>query len=151
MASPDVELMAHLMRRAGFGASYEELQRRAAMANREARGARLVYITALQVALEVAVVHVINQPLRPWAKLNGLVATFMAMLATAVIALRSALGPASKRRKTQGARRTGEQQRQGQCRGCHIRLRLSHGSTTLPASPGARDSLVKRRRPTPCV
>ena len=30
MASDDILLMAHLMRRAGFGASYEELERRAA-------------------------------------------------------------------------------------------------------------------------
>ncbi len=30
MAEPDIALMAHLMRRAGFGASYEELERRAA-------------------------------------------------------------------------------------------------------------------------
>jgi len=30
MASEDIQLMAHLMRRAGFGASYEELERRAA-------------------------------------------------------------------------------------------------------------------------
>ena len=30
MASPDVELMAHLMRRAGFGATYEELEEYAA-------------------------------------------------------------------------------------------------------------------------
>ena len=26
MASPDIELMAHLMRRAGFGATYQELE-----------------------------------------------------------------------------------------------------------------------------
>ena len=31
MADSDVLLMAHLMRRAGFGASYEELERRAAI------------------------------------------------------------------------------------------------------------------------
>ena len=31
MAGSDIALMAHLMRRAGFGASYEELERRAAM------------------------------------------------------------------------------------------------------------------------
>jgi len=31
MASDDILLMAHLMRRAGFGASYEELERRAAV------------------------------------------------------------------------------------------------------------------------
>ena len=30
MINQDIELMAHLMRRAGFGASYEELERRAA-------------------------------------------------------------------------------------------------------------------------
>ena len=30
MASSDVELMAHLMRRAGFGATYEELEEYAA-------------------------------------------------------------------------------------------------------------------------
>ena len=30
MANNDIALMAHLMRRAGFGASYEELERRAA-------------------------------------------------------------------------------------------------------------------------
>ncbi|MEE8465596.1 MAG: DUF1800 domain-containing protein [Dehalococcoidia bacterium] len=30
MASPDIELMAHLMRRAGFGATYEELEKYAA-------------------------------------------------------------------------------------------------------------------------
>ena len=31
MASDDILLMAHLMRRAGFGAAYEELERRAAV------------------------------------------------------------------------------------------------------------------------
>ena len=30
MTDSDIALMAHLMRRAGFGASYEELERRAA-------------------------------------------------------------------------------------------------------------------------
>ena len=30
MANQDIELMAHLMRRAGFGATYEEVERRAA-------------------------------------------------------------------------------------------------------------------------
>ena len=30
MASKDIQLMAHLMRRAGFGAPYEELEERAA-------------------------------------------------------------------------------------------------------------------------
>ena len=30
MASKDIALMAHLMRRAGFGASYEELEERVA-------------------------------------------------------------------------------------------------------------------------
>ena len=31
MSNNDVKLMAHLMRRAGFGASYEEIERRAAV------------------------------------------------------------------------------------------------------------------------
>ena len=30
MATPDIELMAHLMRRAGFGATFEELEQYAA-------------------------------------------------------------------------------------------------------------------------
>ena len=30
MASPDIELMAHLMRRAGFGATYKQLEEYAA-------------------------------------------------------------------------------------------------------------------------
>ena len=34
MANQDIELMAHLMRRAGFGATYEEVERRAAAATR---------------------------------------------------------------------------------------------------------------------
>ena len=35
MAETDIQLMAHLMRRAGFGATYEELERRAAIGYEE--------------------------------------------------------------------------------------------------------------------
>ena len=78
------------------------------MANGEARGAWLFHLTALQAAFEGAVVHVINQPLRPRPKLNRLVSSLMAMFAATVIALISALGPTSKGRKSQGTRRAGE-------------------------------------------
>ena len=41
MAREDIELMAHLMRRAGFGASYQELESRVAKGYEVALGAAL--------------------------------------------------------------------------------------------------------------
>ena len=67
--SNDVMLMAHLMRRAGFGASYEELEERAAKGY-EATVEELLYPEE-QPNLEM---DVMNRYMHGWRDLNGLMA-----------------------------------------------------------------------------
>ena len=69
MADNDILLMAHLMRRAGFGASYEELERRAAKGY-EATVEELLYPEA-QPDLKM---DVMNRYMHGWRDMNGLMA-----------------------------------------------------------------------------
>ena len=69
MADNDIALMAHLMRRAGFGASYEELERRAAQGY-EATVEELLNPEALP-DLQM---DVMNRYMHGWRDMNGLMA-----------------------------------------------------------------------------
>ena len=69
MADNDIALMAHLMRRAGFGASYEELERRAAKGY-EATVEELLHPEDLP-DLQM---DVMNRYMHGWRDMNGLMA-----------------------------------------------------------------------------
>jgi len=69
MASDDILLMAHLMRRAGFGASYEELKRRAAVGY-EATVEELLHPEE-QPDLEMDVMH---RYMHGWRDMHGILA-----------------------------------------------------------------------------
>ena len=69
MAGNDIALMAHLMRRAGFGSSYEELEKRVAKGY-EATVEELLH-PEVQPDLEM---DVMNRYMHGWRDMNGLMA-----------------------------------------------------------------------------
>ena len=69
MANSDIALMAHLMRRAGFGASYEELERRAAKGYEETVEELLHPEEQPDLQMDV-----MNRYMHGWRDMNGLMA-----------------------------------------------------------------------------
>ena len=67
MAGTDIALMAHLMRRAGFGASYEELERRAAVGYEATVEELLHPEDQPQLQMDVLLRHFVD-----WKQINGL-------------------------------------------------------------------------------